>query len=111
MEINNNFIKTPEAAFCFPLLSPVPTPQASVVLLPVLDGQKLQGQAVEEHGSVEHWAGDRAPHEPQDASLATPCHISGFQSSPLPLAPSPSCHSLRMVRAEKQTYLFSVISA
>lgn len=29
-----------------------PGPQTSVVLLPVLDGQKLKGQAVEEHGSV-----------------------------------------------------------
>lgn len=111
MEINNNFIKTPEAAFSFSLLSPVPTPQASVVLLPVLDGQKVQGQAVEEHGSVEHWVEERAPHESQYPSLATPCHISGFQSSPLPLAPSPSRHSLRMVRAEQRMYLFSVISA
>ena len=38
-----------------------------MALFPVLDGEKLQGQAVEEHGPVEHWAEERAP-----ISLACP---------------------------------------
>lgn len=49
-----------------------------MVLFPVLDGQKLQGQAVEEHGFIEHWAEERDPISP--TPLPSPCYILGFQS-------------------------------
>lgn len=54
-----------------------------MALFPVLDGEKLQGQAVEEHGPVEHWAEERAP-----VSLACPLLAVSLRSK----APPPRVH-------------------
>ena len=65
MEINDRlYLNTRSSLFLPPSQ---PGSQASVALFPVLDGEKLQGQAVEEHGPIEHWAEERAP-----ISLACP---------------------------------------